>query len=77
MEIDKSILDKSRECEWGFACLTNENHHCFHCIKEVAANGKVLFTKCAHTTCGYLTHFGSNKICGCPVRNEIYWKYKK
>ncbi len=74
IEIDKEILDKTTKCDFNFSCLSNSKHQ--HCkIKEIVP-GSYIITECQNGECSYFLSFGKGGFCLCPVRQEIYKKYK-
>ena len=77
MEIDKDILTSTERCESDYGCLINENHKCFTFTTDPSAGGGIIFTNCSISSCDYRIAFGDAVVCSCPVRNEIYSKYKK
>lgn len=74
--IDASALKQADRCVDSFRCLKDPSHQLCE-VSSVAANGKVLFIgsdQCV--SCGYRVRFADEVICACPVRQEIYKKYK-
>ena len=71
-KIDKQTVD-STECEKAFACLNDQEDLCkvTYCV-----SGKVHFLECNERKCKFKTQFGDGNFCTCPVRIEIYNKYK-
>ena len=76
MEIDEVILQNTKKCSSNFECLTNENYTCRTTIVDRNYNNKILFINCPKGSCNYRTNFGDKLICSCPIRIEIYVKYK-
>jgi hypothetical protein len=75
IEIDKNTLKQTLHCESDFKCLKNDLT-CL-CKVENCFNGEIHYIKCADNFyCNYKMLFGSSTVCTCPVRREIYNKYK-
>lgn len=75
MEINDDIKEQATECEKGMGCVKNKDHKI--CKVESFISDKVIFVKCLDTKyCGYKLSFGSFYVCTCPVRKEIFDKYK-
>ena len=76
MEIKDEITAQATECEKGLGCIKNADHHI--CKVETFINDKVIFVKCLDDKyCSYKLAFGSFFVCTCPVRREIFNKYRK
>jgi hypothetical protein len=76
LEIDQKILTKATSCSKGFACLNGDNT--VNCKIQYCINRQIHFIESSGTkTCNYKMHFGESFICICPVRKEIYKKYRK
>lgn len=75
IEIKEDIKALAPLCKHDFACL-KPGHHAL-CKVQDCINGKVHFIECNDQNyCVYRTSFGYGHICSCPVRKEIYNKYK-
>lgn len=79
-DIAKHIVTSASKCRWDYACLTNSNlkNHKI-CDVESSSGYNVLFIdhKQEKLNCKYRIRFGhSSYLCTCPVRREIYKKYK-
>jgi len=76
MEIDQKIIAKTVRCEKNFACLTNPNH--VLCKINYNVNALVYFIDSIdRLPCPYKNSFGFTSFCTCPVRIEIFKKYRK
>ncbi len=76
MQIDKKTIDSTVFCKNNLDCLTNEEHFCLKAKVENCINEKVYFINCNNPCCNYKINFGKSCVCDCPVRKEIYDKYK-
>lgn len=76
MEIDESIIKQTKHCAHDFECLENVNYLCRIAKVESCIDNSVLFIECPKNWCEYKLNFGYSAICNCPVRKEIYNKYK-
>ena len=73
--VDKTIIDKAIHCDKNHACLTEENHP--SCKIASCVGNKIHFVEKLERDCKCYQEFGFSFICNCPVRIEIYRKYKK
>lgn len=73
-EVEKSIIDKTINCDNNFACLTEENSP--SCKVSSCVGCKIHFLEKLERDCPYHQEFGFSYICKCPVRIELYNKYK-
>ena len=75
-----SVSDEARraatKCEKVFSCLEGGRNDL--CEVESCIDGKVHFLKCLNDSyCSYQQSFGYGVLCSCPVRMEIFNKFKK
>ncbi len=77
MEIDEKIIENATKCEKHFACLNNKHHKC--CEIHICITDEICVIRHdeAKNSCNYCTCSGYSQVCHCPVRVEIYNKYKK
>ncbi len=75
IEINEDIKALATLCQHDFACLKSESHAL--CKVKDCINGKVHFIECKDQNyCVYKKSFGCEYYCSCPVRKEIFNKYK-
>ena len=76
IEIDENIKKQTIKCEKDFACLSSKTHKL--CEVTHLVHEKIVFIECQdNKQCSYKSFFGFNSyICNCPIRREIYRKYK-
>lgn len=75
MEIDADIIKKATACSKEHKCLKNKEN--IYCKVERCINDTVLILECKEQlNCSYQLTFGICQICRCPVRIEIFNKYK-
>jgi hypothetical protein len=75
IEIDKDIKKSTTKCEKGLKCLVDNTYEL--CKVTESVRDKVLFVECLEENiCSYKMGYGYANICNCPVRKEIYKKYK-
>ena len=75
IKIDDQIIQQTTRCQKNFDCLSNEEH--IYCEVEYCVNDKVHFIRCnSEEQCEYKVAFGNSFICTCPVRKEIYNRYR-
>lgn len=73
-EVDKSIIDLAVNCDIKYNCLSEGGKPC--CNVESCVNCSVHFLEKLERDCLYHQEFGFSNVCICPVRKEIYRKYK-
>lgn len=75
MEINVTILKKTTACSKKHECLQNKDT--VYCKVERCINDTVLILECKEQlSCNYQLAFGNSQICRCPIRIEIFNKYK-
>ena len=75
MEIDPEIIKKAIYCSSKNRCIS-DCHHTLCKVKE-CINDKIYFLECVDNKhCNYRISFGQFNTCSCPIRQEIYNKYK-
>ena len=73
-EVDQTIIAKAINCDKNHVCLTEEIPSI--CKVSSCVGCKIHFLKKLERDCPYHQEFGFSYICKCPVRMEIYDKYK-
>jgi hypothetical protein len=74
--VDEKIKEAATKCENGHACLECEEHEL--CAVQHFVMHELLFVECLHTaSCPYKEKVSKITICTCPVRKEIYRRYRK
>lgn len=73
-KVDKTIIEKAECCDKNLACLSEENHP--SCKIDSCVGNKIHFVEKLERECKYYQEFGFSYICKCPVRIELYNKYK-
>ncbi len=76
MKIDELTLKKTTLCLHDFKCLKDKNYMCTVAKVNSCIDGKILFIDCPKHECRYRLSFGDGSICQCPVRKDIYNKYR-
>ena len=75
-QVNDDILNKTK-CLYDFECLVNDNCNTCTIDRELHGNGLEIKDKCDKNYCSYSMIFGSlTYFCHCPVRREIYQRYK-
>lgn len=76
LEVSAEVKRLTTRCKKDFACLQN-NGDCL-CPVDRVVGGQVVFVKCLQRSdCPYQHRYGfADCFCACPVRKEIYNKYK-
>lgn len=75
MEINLQTSKNATHCVKNKVCLKKPENLC-PVLCEVA-NGMLVVLKRSPEKCEHHVHFGYNGFCNCPVRKDIYRKYKK
>jgi len=75
MEIDKDTIENACFCNKNKSCLDNPKNLCP--ITADITDELIFVSKQKSPECGYYVNFGYGGFCNCPVRKEIYRKYKK
>ncbi len=74
IHISERIQEEASKCKKKLACLKEK---CELCAVADCVNDSVLFVKSEYNaSCPYQQMFGNEFICSCPVRKEIYEKYR-
>jgi hypothetical protein len=76
--IPKEVVEKSAACDKHLKCLTSASHELCP-VRFRSVNEAVTFIECAtNKDCPFLETFTSPDmaICNCPVRKEIFQRYK-
>ena len=83
IEISEEVINKTTKCHSDFYCLNDaENPKCSDglamCpVEKNIADGMVFVDFNNDFSCNYSMSFATDKrICHCPVRYEIYTRYK-
>lgn len=75
IEIPEEVIQKTTKCNKNFRCLLGEKENLCRIICHMSGN--VYFVKCeGNKDCPYLEPHKKTELCNCPVRNEIYHRYK-
>lgn len=73
IKVDDNILQKTTKCRKKFSCLSGETP----CGVELCIDNKIHFIKCvSNKSCNYRVSFGYSDVCTCPIRKELYNRYK-
>ena len=74
-EICDALMAEAHACRRAHVCL--RSHAKDLCRVEHCVDGKVHFVVCReHDTCAYQRSFGESVFCDCPVRKELFNKYR-
>jgi hypothetical protein len=75
IDISEDILKKTVGCKKEFACLSGDQKNL--CEIEECLPDTIYFVKCLKDeTCSYAIPYGPTYFCMCPVRREIYSRYR-
>lgn len=74
IRVDDNIIKETTKCRKIFSCLSGEAPSC---SVELSIENKIHFIKCvSNESCSYRVPFGYSHVCNCPVRKELYNRYK-
>lgn len=71
-EIQKETMLSATRCDKNFNCIDCSPS----CKVESFVGNSVIFVSKLERRCNYYQEFGYGCVCKCPVRLEIYKKYK-
>ncbi|VVB97249.1 Uncharacterised protein [uncultured archaeon] len=75
IQINKGTLEKTTKCNKDFSCLSGKMNEL--CKVELNVEDKIHFVNCVTTEpCNYKMPFGYSFVCQCPVRKELFNRYK-
>ena len=76
IEINEDIKKSTTKCEKRFSCLSGKNHKLCNAIGGVGS--KIVCIDCfGGKHCKYREPYGfSSYLCSCPIRKELFRKYK-
>jgi len=74
LEISEGIIQQTTKCDRDFECLKSGCKP--NCEVKDCVSGKVHFVDKHNGYCRYSFRFGNGIICSCPVRKELYNRYK-
>lgn len=80
LKVSRESRKKTSKCPSNFLCLTDkEKPMCSEakpiCSVEIPLES-MLFVKNGDNNCVYMEEYGEGRLCTCPVRFEIYNRYK-
>ncbi len=75
--VSKEKIDMTTRCKCDFKCLHDDSFQVCPVENPITPQG-VYFIKMVHSICNssYCLSFGNSYICRCPVRKELYERYK-
>lgn len=74
--ISKTTCKKADKCPNKLECLQNEDFEICPVVDFIS--DEIIFVEAQYyKSCPYMLPFADSNICHCPVRIEIYSKYKK
>jgi hypothetical protein len=75
LKVSKEIEEATTDCTKGFTCLAGDGTDL--CKVTSSVNDEIHFVICLNEEdCTYKRSSGGRLNCGCPVRREIFNKYK-
>ncbi len=75
IQISEDTIKKTTKCQKSFSCLSGERKDL--CEVESCVNDEIHFLKCMYNSlCRYRVPFGYSSVCTCPVRKELYNRYR-
>ncbi len=75
LNVHDDIIKNTNRCKKDHSCLSGFAADL--CQVEMCIGEKIHFIKCMNENiCNYRIPFGYSFVCTCPVRKELYNKYK-
>ena len=74
LKISEEIIQQTTKCDRDFACLKPDDKP--SCSIKDCVSQKVHFVAKHNRYCRYSFRFGNEIICSCPVRKELYNRFK-
>ena len=74
-KVNAETLERTVKCKYDFSCLHGKKE-CLCDVNKSIDDRLILVDPQSNEFCNYLLSFGKSYICNCPVRTEIYKKYK-
>jgi len=78
LHIDEAILKQTTKCPNEFKCLNRAEYPLCRAAGNTAVLDSGIFVIAPERNgCSYKLRWGDGHMCRCPVRMEIYQRYKK
>jgi hypothetical protein len=75
LNVSNEVRQACKECPRGQACLDDDTGYL--CPVSCCVDGALYFITCKHEgPCPYKHALWERLVCDCPIRREIYHKYK-
>lgn len=74
IKIKNKTIKSTTKCHQNFACLENPDIVCE--VENCIQDGVCFIKHDESTNCNYKFPFGDSYFCTCPIRIEIYNKYR-
>jgi len=75
IKIDDAVVKKTTKCRCGFSCLSKYKG-CLCDAVSFIGNEMVQIKSNPSNCCNYHIVFGNTHFCLCPVRSELYQRYR-
>ncbi len=73
-ELSGEIIAKANKCKRNYACLNEKTPPL--CSVSDCVNCEIHFISTQTSYCPYFLYFADEVICTCPVRKELFNKFK-
>ena len=74
-QINDNVLRDTTKCRKDFSCLSGEKE-CLCELKYCSYDQSYYINPNTEKFCNYMICYGSTILCSCPVRREIFDRYK-
>ncbi|VVB84584.1 Uncharacterised protein [uncultured archaeon] len=75
LKLNDGIIKSADRCKKNHSCLSGDSDNL--CKVEMCVGDKIHFIKCLNENlCSYRIPFGYSFVCTCPVRKELYNRFK-
>jgi len=75
ISVSDLILKATTKCKKGFSCLSGSTD-CLCTATALRPDRMVVITPSTADPCDYHRRLGNAHYCLCPVRNDLYTRYK-
>ena len=76
LTISQEIIDETTKCNFYKQCLQGADFPLCN-VERISDNDVIFVSKTASDVCNCVFGFGFSQICVCPIRKEIYRKYRQ
>ena len=75
IKIDDAVVKKTTKCHCGFSCLS-KSKGCLCSVLHFIGHEMVQIKSNVSNSCNYHILYGNEHFCLCPIRSELYQRYR-